>query len=222
MKKFLFVLMLFVSVFSFAKVRIIDTKKNGILTGGRSIEYKDDKGVFIINYEKDTAIEIQIETKNTPSNFENTVGIMIDSGYNFEIPYYSDGKIIKIYPSGKDGWKFNRVIEEIEKEKSKQLIYDYVNSKDKMVTIIVPLKEIKENIKKLKDRADEPVSAITKKTRGEGADKQVWIEGTGWVYESLIEKDSYKPTQNEINEIMRTYNISEESAVRYLMDKHKK
>lgn len=222
MKRFLLALMLLISVISFAKVRIIDTKNNGMLTGGRSVEYKDDKGAFIINYEKDTPIEIQIETKNTPSNSENTVGIMVDAGYNFEIPYYVEGKTISIYPGGKDGWKFNRVIEEIEKEKSKQLIYDYINSNGKMVTRVVPLKEIKENIKKLKDRADEPVSAITKRTRGKGADKQVWIEGTGWVYESLIEKDSYKPTENEINEIMRTYNIPEEAAVRYLMDNHKK
>lgn len=189
-KTLLVVILIVLSFFAFGEVKIVLIKDEfGEKTNGKRVVYFDDRGAFALDYAGEECTSIRIETSNTPYEIENFVKFKIDDNRPLALFYETERKNRKVlicYPEGENKYIFKRILEKIDSGKILKYVYSNMNGQN--VVRSIPLKDIQKNIKKIQSSPQETVSKVTKKTRGKGKDKQVWIDGVGWVYESLIEK----------------------------------
>lgn len=191
MKRLLVISMvMLLSFLAFGEVKIVSVKDEfGDNTSEKRVVYFDDRGAFALDYVAGECTSIRIETSNTPYEVENFVKFKIDDNRPLALFYETERKNRKVlicYPNGENKYIFKRVLEKIDSGKILKYVYSNMNGQN--VVRSIPLKDIQKNIKKIQGTPQETVSKITKRTRGKGKDKQVWIEDVGWVYESLIEK----------------------------------
>nr|DAX78816.1 MAG TPA: hypothetical protein [Caudoviricetes sp.] len=147
MKKFLFVLFIFISVISFGSVKII----NGKNTNEKSIIYKDNTCTLQLDYKDFDCVGITINTSSFASEIEKEVGFMIDSGYNRTLSYkiQKDKKTITCSAdSAIDAAIIKNIVYDM--EKGYLLMIDYVDKNDKLVARNIKLAEIKKAIAELK------------------------------------------------------------------------
>jgi len=149
MKKVILVFMLLLSIISFGSVEIINTKdKNGKLTGGKSVVYKDNTVTLELEYKNNICTAIVIKT----SKFANAVDEFIifsvdDESYGtIEYKVQKDKKTIRC--DAKD----EEIVKDIAKgiEKGNKLMFDYEDKNCEAIIIEIELAEIQKAIKKLK------------------------------------------------------------------------
>lgn len=191
MKKLIFFLMIFISAGSiaFAKVEIVPVKDEfKEETGIKRVVYSDDRGAFALDFDGKKCIAIMVETDNDPYELENFVKFKIDDNMPLTLIYETkrgNRKVLKCYPDGDNRYLFERVLEKV--LSGKNLKYVYSNSQGKIVLRTVPLKGIQNKVSAL-GNAEKTSAKIPEKVRWVDGAKQVWIDGAGWVYDSLIEK----------------------------------
>lgn len=147
MKKFLFVLFIFVSVVCFGSVKIINSKASD----EKSIVYKDNDCTLQLDYKNFDCVAITVKTSSFASEIEDEVGFMVDSGYNRTLKYKIQ-KDKKTITCNADSTINARIIKNIvyDMEKGYLLMIDYVDKNDKLVARNIKLAEIKKAIAEFK------------------------------------------------------------------------